>query len=248
MQLGLIAKKLGMTQVYDQHGTLNDVTVLQAGPCAVLQVKTKDSDGYSAVQLGFDNQKEKRLSKAQLGHFKKAAIVKDGMANGGRVIREIRDYAKEVKVGDVVGATVFEAGQYVDVIGTSKGRGFQGVMFRYHFGGGPATHGHKGWHRRGGAIGQRSFPGTVRRGMKMPGHMGDRRVTTQSLEVVQVREKENLLLIKGSVPGPTGAYVIVRTSKKHGTEKKKVHVAPVAEKKAAAKAAKPAAAKAGAKK
>ncbi|MBM3889005.1 MAG: 50S ribosomal protein L3 [Verrucomicrobia bacterium] len=220
MPLGLIAKKLGMTQVYDPRGALRDVTVLEAGPCTVLQVKTKDGkDGYNAIQLGFGNQKQHRFTKAQLGHFAKSNIVKDGVAHGGRVIREFRDFSKEVKVGDILGPTLFEVGQWVDVIGTSKGRGFQGVMFRYKMSGGQETHGAKGWHRRVGAIGMRSFPGTVARGKRMPGHMGHVRITTQNLEVIQVREKENVLLVEGSVPGPTGGFVIVRTAKKRGTRK-----------------------------
>jgi len=234
MGFGLIAKKLGMTQVYDKQGVLNDVTVLEAGPCVVTQVKTKDTDGYAAVQLGFGSQKVRRLSKAQQGHLKKKGLLKDGdaIAPAGRVLREIRDFAKEVKVGDILGPTLFEVGQRVDVIGISKGRGFQGVVFRHKMGGGPQSHGAKGWHRRVGAIGMRSFPGTVRRNQRMPGHMGHVRVTTQSLEVVGVREKDNLLLIKGSVPGPTGAIVVVRTSVKHGATKKEVHVpaAPAAKK------------------
>ncbi len=238
MSIGLIAKKLGMTQVYDPQGNLRDVTVLEAGPCTVLQVKTKDGkDQYAAIQLGFGDQKQQRLSKAELGHLNKANVVKDGVAHCGRVIREFRDFAKEVKVGDVVGPTLFEVGQFVDVIGTSKGRGFQGVIFRHHMQGGPESHGHKGWHRRVGAIGMRSFPGTVRRNQRMPGHMGDERITTQNLEVIQVREKENLLLVQGSVPGPRGGFIIVRTSKKLGTEKRKVLVTAVADKKAAGKAA-----------
>jgi large subunit ribosomal protein L3 len=238
MSIGLIAKKLGMTQVYDPQGNLRDVTVLEAGPCTVLQVKTKDGkDRYAAIQLGFGDQKQQRMSKAELGHLGKVNLVKDGVAHCGRVVREFRDFSKEVKVGDVVGPTLFEVGQYVDVIGTSKGRGFQGVIFRHHMQGGPESHGHKGWHRRVGAIGMRSFPGTVRRNQRMPGHMGDERITTQNLEVVQVREKENLLLVQGSVPGARGGYVIVRTSVKLGTEKRKVHVTAAAEKKAAGKAA-----------
>jgi large subunit ribosomal protein L3 len=238
MSVGLIAKKLGMTQVYDPQGNLRDVTVLEAGPCTVLQVKTKDGkDKYAAIQLGFGDQKQQRMSKAELGHLAKASVVKDGVAHCGRVIREFRNFSKEVKVGDVVGPTLFEVGQYVDVIGTSKGKGFQGVIFRHHMAGGPESHGHKGWHRRVGAIGMRSFPGTVRRNQRMPGHMGDERITTQNLEVVQVREKENILLVQGSVPGTRGGYVVVRTSVKLGTKKRVVHVPAAADKKAAGKAA-----------
>ena len=209
MPLGLIGKKLGQTRVYDAQGTAHSVTVVLAGPNRVLQVKTQGGkDGYNAVQLGFDDQKEQRLSKAELGHIKKH--------NGAAVkrIREFRDFSKDVKPGDVIGATVFAVGDFIDAIGTTKGRGFEGVVKRHRFAGGDSTHGAKGWHRRSGAIGQRLFPGTVMRGMKMPGHMGQVRRTTQNLEIVQVREAENLLLIRGSMPGAEGDYVVIRESKK----------------------------------
>jgi large subunit ribosomal protein L3 len=185
------------------------VTVVLAGPNRVLQVKTQaGKDGYNAVQLGFDDQKEQRVTKPLLGHIKKQ--------NGKAVkrIREFRDFSKEVKPGDIVGPALFAVGDYVDAIGTTKGRGFEGVMKRHNFAGGPSTHGHKGWHRRGGAIGERLFPGTVLRGMRMPGHMGQVTRTTQNLLVVQVREDDNLLLIKGAIPGAEGDYVVIRESKK----------------------------------
>lgn len=152
--------------------------------------------------------KESRLTKPLLGHIKKhnGAAVKQ--------VREFRDFAKEVKPGDLVGPTLFNVGEYVDAIGTTKGRGFEGVMKRHHFAGGPATHGAKGWRRRSGAIGQRLFPGTVMRGMKMPGHMGQVQRTTQNLEVIQVRESDNILLIKGAIPGSEGDYIIIRSAKK----------------------------------
>src|ERR1044071_2144713 len=208
MPLGLLGKKLGQTRVYDAKGLITPVTVVLAGPNRVLQCKTQQSDGYNAVQLGFNDQKEQRLTKALLGHIKKH--------NGQAVkrIREFRDFSKEVKPGDVVGATLFAPGDYVDAIGLTKGRGFEGVVGRHAFRGGDSTHGAKGWHRRSGAIGQRLFPGTVMRGMRMPGHMGQVRRTAQNLQVIQVREAENLLLIKGSMPGAEGDYVIIRESKK----------------------------------
>ncbi len=209
MPLGLIGKKIGNTRVYDAHGVMTPVTVVLVGPNRVLQVKSKESkDGYSAVQLGFDDQKEHRLTKPLLGHIKKH--------NGAAVkrIREFRDFTKEVKPGDVIGADLFEAGQFVDAIGTTKGRGFEGVVKRHGFRGGDRTHGAKGWHRRGGAIGQRLFPGTVMRGMKMPGHMGQVRRTGQNLEIVQVRKDDNVLLIRGSFPGSEGDYCIIREAKK----------------------------------
>lgn len=207
--LGLLGKKLGQTRVYDDNGVLYHVTVVLVGPNRVLQCKTQESDGYNAVQLGFDDQKEQRVTKPLLGHIKKH--------NGAAVkrIREFRDFSLPVKPGDVVGATIFAKGDYVDAIGVTKGRGFEGVMKRHNFRGGDASHGAKGWRRRPGAIGQRLFPGTVMRGMRMPGHMGQVKRTTQSLEIIQVREAENLLLIHGSIPGSKGDYVVIRESKKH---------------------------------
>lgn len=208
MPVGLIGKKLGQTRVFDAHGNVVPVTVVLAGPNHVLQCKTVETDGYSAVQLGFDPQKEQRLTKPLLGHLKKFN------APPLRRIREFRDFSKEVKPGDVLGPSLFAPGDFVDVIGITKGRGFQGVVKRHGFRGGDASHGAKGWHRRPGAIGQRLFPGTVRRGMRMPGHMGQVRRTVQNLQIIQVREAENLLLIKGSMPGAEGDYVIIRESKK----------------------------------
>ena len=176
-----------------------------------MQVKTQaGKDGYNAVQLGFDDQKEQRL------HAKAVARPhqKTQTASAVKRIKEFRNFSKEVKPGDVVGPTLFAPGDFVDAIGTTKGRGFEGVVKRHHFAGGHSTHGHKGWHRRGGAIGQRLFPGTVLRGFKMPGHMGQVSRTTQNLEVIQVREADNLLLIKGAIPGAEGDYVVIRESKK----------------------------------
>lgn len=206
--LGLIGKKLGQTRVYDAKGTMTSVTIVLVGPNRVLQCKTQQSDGYNAVQLGFGEQKEHRLSKPLLGHIKKQ--------NGAPVkrIQEFRDFTKEVKPGDVVGANLFAPGDYIDAIGLTKGRGFEGVVGRHSFAGGDSTHGSKGWHRRSGAIGQRLFPGTVMRGMKMPGHMGQVRRTIQNLEVVQVHEADNVLLIRGAIPGSPGDYVVIRESKK----------------------------------
>ncbi len=232
MPLGLLGKKLGHTRVYTASGTLVPVTVVLAGPNRVLQVKTQaGKDGYNAVQLGFDDQKEQRLTKALLGHIKK----QNGVAV--KRIREFRDFSKDVKPGDIVGATLFAPGDFIDAIGTTKGRGFEGVVKRHRFAGGDSTHGAKGWHRRSGAIGQRLFPGTVMRGMRMPGHMGQDTRTTQNLEVIQVLEADNLILIKGSIPGAEGDYVVIRESKKR-PKGWKAPVATVSKKKAeAAKAA-----------
>jgi large subunit ribosomal protein L3 len=184
------------------------VTVVRVGPNRVLQTKTQESDGYNAVQLGFDDQKESRVSKALLGHFKKHG------ATPTKRVREFRDFSLPVKPGDVVGATIFAQGDFVDAIGITKGRGFEGVMKRHNFRGGDASHGAKGWRRRSGAIGQRLFPGTVMRGMKMPGHMGQVRRTAQNLQIIQVHEADNLLLIKGAIPGSNDDYVVIREAKK----------------------------------
>jgi len=209
MPLGLLGKKLGHTRVYNANGVLVPVTVVLAGPNRVLQVKTQaGKDGYNAVQLGFDDQKEQRLTKAQLGHIKKFSGV------AVKRIKEFRDFTKEVKAGEVVGPDLFAVGDFVDAIGTTKGRGFEGVVKRHRFAGGDMTHGAKGWHRRSGAIGQRLFPGTVMRGMRMPGHMGQDTRTTQNLEVIQVLPEDNLILIKGAIPGAEGDYVVIRESKK----------------------------------
>jgi large subunit ribosomal protein L3 len=236
MPLGLLGKKLGQTRVYDAQGVMQPVTIVLAGPNRVLQCKTKQSDGYDAVQLGFGEQKDHRLSKAELGHLKKFGVeIKRAeektpvVLSGVRRLREFRNFSKPVKTGDIVGPALFAVGDFVDAIGVTKGRGFEGVVKRHRFAGGDMTHGAKGWHRRSGAIGQRLFPGTVMRGMKMPGHMGQVTRTVQNLEVIQVRETDNLLLIKGAIPGANGDYVVIREAKKmpKGTVKHK----PQAEKK-----------------
>ena len=231
MPVGLLGKKLGHTRVYNAQGLITPVTVVLAGPNRVIQVKNQaGKDGYNAVQLGFDDQKDQRLAKPLLGHIKKhnSASVKR--------IKEFRNFSKEVKAGDIVGVTLFAPGDFVDAIGTTKGRGFEGVVKRHRFAGGDSTHGAKGWHRRSGAIGQRLFPGTVQRGLRMPGHMGQVQRTTQNLEIIQVREAENLLLVKGSIPGAEGDYVIIRESKKRPKGwKPPVSLAPMKKKAADAK-------------
>jgi large subunit ribosomal protein L3 len=234
--LGLLGKKLGQTSVYNAQGVIVPVTIVQVGPNRVIQTKTVATDGYNAVQLGFDDQKEHRVTKPLLGHFKKhkALPVKH--------VGEFRDFSLPVKSGDVIGAAIFAQGDFVDAIGVTKGRGFEGVMKRHNFRGGDASHGAKGWRRRSGAIGQRLFPGTVMRGMKMPGHMGQIRRTAQNLQIIQVRDAENLLLIKGAIPGANNDYVVIRESKKlpKGSARavRKVAIKVVV---AAAKTAKPAA-------
>jgi large subunit ribosomal protein L3 len=251
MPLGLLGKKLGHTRVYDANGVATPVTVVLAGPNRVIQCKTVETDGYQAVQLGLEDQKERRVTKPLLGHFKKHNTTPV------RRVREFRDFpeiklktsdekAVALKPGDLVGVSVFEVGDFVDAIGITKGRGFEGVVGRWAFRGGDSTHGAKGWHRRGGAIGCRLFPGTVNRGMKMPGHMGQVRRTVQNLEVIQVREADNLLLIKGSIPGAEGDYVIIREATKLPrvlVAKKRAAAAAKAKAAPAKKGAKPAEAK-----
>lgn len=208
MPLGLLGKKLGQTRVYDAVGNCIPVTIVLAGPNRVLQCKTLATDGYQAVQLGLEDQKEHRVNQPLLGHFKKNGVPPV------KRIKEFRNFSKEVKPGDVVGPALFAVGDYVDAIGVTKGRGFEGVVKRHRFAGGDASHGAKGWHRRSGAIGCRLFPGTVSRGMRMPGHMGQVQRTIQNLEIIQVREDDQLLLIRGAVPGAKGDYVILREAKK----------------------------------
>ncbi|WOO43487.1 50S ribosomal protein L3 [Rubellicoccus peritrichatus] len=209
MSFTLIGKKVGMTQLFDGDNRLVPVTVVEAGPCPVVQVKSQDKDGYSAVQIGFSSQKAHRVNKPQLAHFAKAGVEPT------KELREFRTEAleEELKVGDVLTVSRFEAGQKVDIIGTTKGAGFQGVMKRWGFHGGPASHGSM-FHRRGGSYGQCQWPGEVNKGRKMPGHKGDKRRTTQNLTVVKVLEDKNLILLKGSVHGPKGGTVYIRTAKK----------------------------------
>ena len=205
---GLIGKKLGMTSIYDDAGTAVPVTVIEAGPCVVVQQKDNEKEGYAAVQLGYEDQKEQRMSKPELGHLKKAGV------SPKRILREFRvDDSSEIAIGDVISAAAFEEVNYVDITATGKGRGFQGVVKRYGFGGGRASHG-GGWIRRTGSIGMCEFPGRVFKGKKMPGQMGDKRVTTQNLKIVQVRPEENLILVKGSVPGAKGGIVVIKEALK----------------------------------
>lgn len=203
----LIGKKIGMTQVYDAQNVLVPVTVVEAGPCPVVQVKTTQTDGYNAVQLGFSKQKTKNASKAEKNHASKA-----GLQEAPRVLSEVRlDDVASIKVGDVVTVSEFTEGQLVDVIGVTKGKGFQGVVRRFRVGGGPASHGSM-FHRRIGSIGMRQTPGRTWKNQAMPGHMGQLRVTTQNLTLVKILPEKNLLLVKGSIPGANGDDVIVRTA------------------------------------
>lgn len=208
MSIGVLGKKIGMTRVYDAKGHLRAVTVIEAGDNRILQIKTKAKEGYDAVQLGFDNQKEQRVTKAQKGHFAKTGSTpkrfqKEFRLAEGEQVPEVGEWALS-KMKD---------GQFVDVISVSKGKGFQGVVRRFKFAGQPQTHGSM-MHRRNGAIGNRLTPGRVWKNMGMPGHMGSDRITTQNLEIVQVREADGVILISGAVPGAKGTYVMVRPAKK----------------------------------
>lgn len=205
----LLGKKLGMTQVYDAQNVLVPVTVVEAGPCPVVQVKTVATDGYNAVQLGFGAQKAKNASKAEAAHAKKA-----GLETTPRVLNEVRlAEAPTVKAGDVITVAVFTEGQTIDVIGTSKGKGFQGVVKRFRVGGGPASHGSM-FHRRIGSIGMRQTPGRSWKNQRMPGHMGTDQRTVQNLSVVKIIAEKNLILVKGAIPGANGDDVIIRAGKK----------------------------------
>lgn len=204
MNTALLGKKVGMTQVYLETGEVVPVTVIQAGPCPVVQVKRQESDGYSAIQIGFGSKKEKNTSKGALGHFRKSGTAPL------RVLREIRlTEDPEVEPGDNMTVEMFADDAKVDVIGETKGRGFQGVVKRYNFAGGPASHGSM-FHRRGGSYGMCQWPGEVIKGKKMPGRFGTDRRTVQNLKVVKVIPEKNLILVKGSVPGATGSDVVVR--------------------------------------
>jgi len=220
-----------MTRVYDEAGTITPVTVILAEPNAVLQVKTVENDGYAAAQVGVFDQKAHRVTKPELGHFKKAGSAPQ------RFVREFTTNGAETKVGDSITVTTFKAGQIVDVIGISKGKGFQGPMKKHNFSGQGAAHGSK-THRRNGAIGCRSTPGRIYKNHGMAGDMGDEQVTVQNLKVVQVREADHVLLVSGAVPGARGSYVVVRTAIKGQPRAKQVTVAKAANPMKASKAGK----------
>src|SRR5664279_3822089 len=203
----LLGKKIGMTQIYDAQNVLIPVSVVEAGPCPVVQVKTTESDGYNAVQLGFARKKLKNTSKAELNHAKKA-----GLAEAPRTLNEVRLVEPStLKPGDVITVTAFQEGQLVDVIGISKGKSFQGVVKKHHVAGGPAAHGSM-FHRRIGSIGMRQTPGRSWKNQRMPGHMGSDFRTVQNLRIVKVLPEKNLLLVKGAIPGANGDDVIVRAA------------------------------------
>jgi large subunit ribosomal protein L3 len=206
---GLIGKKVGMTQIFDESGAVQPVTLIEAGPCYVTQIRLEEQDGYSAIQLGFGETKPKRLTGGQLGHLKRSGVP---------TLRYLREFrvreAGALKNGDKLTVEMFVIGDRVDVVGTSKGRGFQGGVKRYGFRGGPKTHGQSDRQRAPGSHGATSTPGRVFKGSRGPGHMGNERVTSQNLRVEFVDSERNLLGVKGSVPGPRGGLVIVKEARK----------------------------------
>jgi len=208
MLKGLIGKKIGMTQIFDENGAAVPVTIIEAGPCFVTQVRTPSKEGYSSVQLGFDEVKPKRISGGELGHLKKSNIPPL------RFIREFAVKDPQVTVGDQVKVDLFATGDSVDVIGTSKGKGFAGVVKRYHFRGGPATHGQSDRERAPGSRGSGTTPGRVYKGAKGAGHMGNDRVTAQNLKVVLVDVERNLIGVRGAVPGSRNGLVMVKEARK----------------------------------
>ena len=207
----LIGKKIGMTQVYDEKGVLIPVTVIEAGPCVVTAVKTVERDGYAALQLGFGARKAKNLSRAEKGHLTKAVAV-DADGKLPAVLREFRG-VDAAEPGTQLNVGIFAAGEFLDVVGTTQGRGFQGVVKRWSFGGGRASHG-GAWERRPGSIGCCEWPGRVQKGKKMAGHYGCDRRTVQNLQIVRVNVEENYLLVKGAVPGANGGILLVRSALK----------------------------------
>jgi large subunit ribosomal protein L3 len=199
---GLIGKKIGMTSIFDENGKNMPCTVIQAGPCVVTQVRTEEKDGYEAVQLGFDDKTEKSATKAQIGHAKKAGTAVK------KKVAEFQGFDEEYKLGDTITVEHFEEGEFVDITGTSKGKGFQGVVKRHGFGGvGQATHGQHNRLRAPGSIGAASYPARVFKGMKMAGRMGTDTVKVQNLRVLKVVADQNLIVVKGCVPGHKNAYV-----------------------------------------
>jgi large subunit ribosomal protein L3 len=212
MAIGLLGRKLGMTQIFDDHGNAVPVTVIKTGPCKVVQRKTSGKEGYDALQIGFDEvEKKNRINKPLTGHFNKSAVAPL------RYLKEFRVTPEEIEgneVGSEITVEIFEPGEFVDVTGTSKGKGFAGVIKKYGFKGQSASRGTHEYFRHGGSIGQNMTPGRTYKGKKMPGHMGNRRVTVQSLKIVDVRGDTNLLLVEGAVPGPTSGYVIIKKAVK----------------------------------
>jgi len=204
MEKGIIGRKVGMTQLFTENGKVVPVTVLEAGPCVVVMKKTVETDGYDAIQLGFDDIREKLVTKPLKGHFDKAKVAYK------RVLREF-DLDSSLNVGDIIKADTFAAGDKVDVTGTSKGKGYQGAVKRHGYHIGPKAHG-SGYHRHQGSMGANTDPSRVMKGKGMPGHMGHEQVTVQNLDIVKVDAENNLIAIKGAIPGPNGGLIIVRTA------------------------------------
>jgi large subunit ribosomal protein L3 len=205
---GILGRKVGMTQIYVEDGTVIPVTVIKAGPCLVVQRKTVGTDGYEAVQIGLVEEKPAKPNQPQAGHFKKAGVAPV------RKVEELRlDSGEELKAGDEIKASMFNEKDYVDVVGTSKGKGFQGVMKRHNFAGGRGSHGSM-FHRAPGSIGSSAYPSRVFKGMRMAGRMGGERVTTKNLQIVKVDAEQNLIYVRGAVPGPRSGYVTIRRAKR----------------------------------
>jgi large subunit ribosomal protein L3 len=205
MTNGLLGKKLGMTQIFDE-ARFTPVTVIEAGPCRVVTIKTKERDGYESVQLSFGEVKERKLSKAELGHLKKT------QAPATRVLREFKKVG-DVTVGQSINVDIFKKGDWVDVTGISKGKGYQGVVKRHHYAGGPESHGSM-FHRHPGSMGASSYPSRVWKGKTLPGHMGAKQITAQRLKVIESRPEENLLFVRGAIPGAANGLIMVKKSKK----------------------------------
>jgi large subunit ribosomal protein L3 len=202
---GLIGRKIGMTSIFDENGKNIPCTVIEAGPCVVTQVRTNEVDGYEALQLGFDDKKEKHATKAEVGHFKKAGV------EAKKKVVEIKEFEEDYKLGDVLTVSLFSEGDFVDVQGVSKGKGFQGVVKRHGFGGvGQSTHGQHNRLRAPGSVGASSYPSRVFKGMRMAGRTGGKNVTVQNLVILKVVEDKNLLVVKGAIPGHKDSYVIIQ--------------------------------------
>ncbi|NJL94904.1 MAG: 50S ribosomal protein L3 [Anaerolineae bacterium] len=212
---GIIGKKVGMTQFFTEDGTAVPVTVIEAGPCYVTQIRTPDKDGYSAIQLGFDELSKKSNGNSRLNKPKQGHLQRDGLTLPDlRVLREFRTESVDLQEGTVITCDVFASGELVDVVGTSKGRGFAGTIKRHNFNRGPKTHGQSDRERAPGSIGASAAPSRVFKGTRMGGHMGHERVTTRNLEVVHVDPEKNLLAVRGSVPGARGGIVVIKAAKK----------------------------------
>jgi large subunit ribosomal protein L3 len=201
---GLIGKKLGMTRIFDAKGNDVQVSVIETGPCYVTEIRTKDKHGYDALQLGFEEKREKSVKKPEAGHFKKSGV------KPMRYLREFRTFdVNQFKLGDVIKADIFQVGEEVKVIGISKGKGFQGVVKRHHFGGGPVTHGQSDRRRAPGSVGGSSYPSRVFKGMRMAGQMGNARVTVRNLKVVRVDAENNIVMVRGGIPGARNGMVMI---------------------------------------